>query len=60
MLNKNFQKQSPIGIRQNSSSANMQQIDRRPHTRMCDFSKVAMQLLVQGQLGFYGRFVFIL
>ena len=60
MLNKNFQKQSPIGIRQNSSSANMQQIDTRPHTRMCDFNKVAMQLLVQGQLGFYGRFVFIL
>ena len=60
MLNKNFQKQSPIGICQNSSSANMQQIHRRPHTRMCGFNKVAMQLLVQGQLGFYGCFVFIL
>ena len=44
MLNKNLQNHSPTGVRQNSCSANMQQIYRRTTTWKCDFNKVAMQL----------------
>ena len=44
MLNKTLQKQSPMGVRQNSSTANMQKIYRRTPMWKCDFNNVAMQL----------------
>ena len=44
MLNKSLQKQSPIGVRQNSCFANMQQIYRRTTVRKCDFNKFASNL----------------
>ena len=44
MLNKTLQKQSPMGVRQNSNTANMQKIYRRTPMWKCDFNNVAMQL----------------
>ena len=44
MLNKNLQKQSPIGVRQYSCAASMHQIYRKMPMRKCDFNKVGVQL----------------
>ena len=44
ILNKNLQKQSPIGVCQNSCSPNMQQMYRGTPMWKYDFNKVAMQL----------------
>ena len=43
MLNKIFQKHSPIGIHQNSCYANMQQIYRKTLMWKYDFNKVAAE-----------------
>ena len=44
MLNESLQKQFPIGIRQNSFPANMQNIYRRTPMREFDFDKVGLQI----------------
>ena len=44
MLNENLQKQFPIGVRQNSFSANIQQIYRRTPVRIYDLNNVGLQL----------------